>query len=71
MLYADSSKNTFRGKVSSKFTLWIPRNPSTNSKEKNKTKPMFISLVPLSILAKNLKEVNEISKYLKKNTSLY
>ena len=71
MLYADSSKNTFRGKVSSKFTFWIPRNPNTNGKEKNKAKPMFISLVPLSILAKNLKEVNEISKYLKKNPSLH
>ena len=30
---------------------------------------MFISLVPLPILAKTLKEVNEISKYFKKNSN--
>ena len=69
MLYADSSKNTFRGKVSSKFTPQIPKNLSTNGKEKNKAKPMFISLVPPPIPAKTPKEVNEISKYFKKNPS--
>ena len=69
MLYADSSKNTFRGKVSSKFTSRIPKNPSTNGKEKNKAKPMFISLVSPPIPAKTPKEVNEISKYFKKNPS--
>ena len=71
MLYADSSKNTFRGKVSSKFTPWIPKNLSTNSKEKDKAKLIFISLVPLPIPAKTLKEVNKISKYFKKNPSPY
>ena len=70
-LYTDSSKNTFRGKVSSKFTPQIPKNPSTNSKEKNKAKPMFISPVPPPILAKTPKEVNKISKYFKKNPSPY
>ena len=70
-LYADSSKNTFRGKVSSKFTPWIPKNLSTNSKEKDKAKLIFISLVPLPIPAKTLKEVNKISKYFKKNPSPY
>jgi len=69
ILYADSFKNTFRGKVSSKFTPQIPKNPSTNGKEKDKAKPMFISLVPPPILAKTPKEVNEISKYFKKNPS--
>ena len=71
MLYADSSKNIFRSKVSSKFTPQIPRNPSTNGKEKDKAKPTFISSVPPSILAKTLKEVNKISKYFKKNPSSY
>jgi len=32
-------------------------------------KPMFISLVPLPIPAKTQKEVNEILKYFKKNSS--
>ena len=32
-------------------------------------KPTFISLVPPPILAKSEKEVNEISKYFKKNTN--
>jgi len=42
---------------------------STNSKEKDKAKPMFISLIPPPILAKTPKEVNEILKYFKKNLS--
>jgi len=67
MLYADNSKNIFRGKVSFKFTPQIPKNLSTNVKEKNKAKPTFISLVPPSIPAKTPKEVNKISKYFKKN----
>ena len=67
MLYADNSKNTFRGKISSKFTPRIPKNLSTNIKEKEKAKPTFISPVPLPIPAKTLKEVNKISKYFKKN----
>jgi len=68
-LYADSSNNTFRDKVSSKFTPQVPKNSSTNGKEKDKAKPMFISLVSSLILTKTPKEVNEISKYFKKNPS--
>ena len=68
-LYADSSNNTFKSLVSSKFTSWVPKNSSTKDKEKDKAIPMFISLVPLPILAKTLKEVNEISKYFKKNSN--
>jgi len=71
MLYADNSKNTFRGKVSSKFTPQIPKNLSTNGKEKNKAKPTFISPVSPPIPAKTPKEVNKISKYFKKNPSLH
>ena len=65
-LYADSSNNTFRNKVSSKFIPWISKNLNTNGKEKDMAKPMFISLVPPSIPAKTQKEVNEILKYFKK-----
>ena len=68
-LYANSSNNTFRSKVSSKFTPWIPKNSNINSKEKDTVKPTFISLVPPPILAKSEKEVNKISKYFKKNTN--
>jgi len=68
-LYADSSKNIFRGKISSKFIPRIPKNPSIHSKEKDKAKLMFISPVPPPILAKTPKEVNKISKYFKKNPS--
>ena len=68
-LYADSSNNTFRSKVSSKFTPQIPKNSNTNSKEKDTAKPMFISLAPSPILAKTQKEVNENLKYFKKNSN--
>jgi len=68
-LYTDSSNNTFRSEVSSKFTSWVPKNSSTNGKEKDKAKLTFISPISSPILAKTLKEVNEISKYFKKNPS--
>jgi len=42
---------------------------STKDKKKNEAIPTFISLVPPPILAKTLKEVNKISKYLKKNSN--
>ena len=70
-LYADSSNNTFRSLVSSKFTSWVPKNLSTKGKEKDKAIPIFISLVSLPIPAKTLKEVNKILKYFKKNSNPY
>jgi len=68
-LYADNSNNTFRSKVSSKFTPRIPKNSNTNTKEKVTVKPTFVSSVPPPIPAKTPREVNEISKYFKKNSS--
>lgn len=59
------NNNSFRQKVSYKFTLKI--NPINNSKKDNKNtdKPMSIKRLPLPIPAKSPKEVNEILKYFK------
>ena len=40
-----------------------------NNKGKEIVKPTFISLIPPLISAKSQKEVNELSKYFKKNTN--
>jgi len=65
-LYADDSKISFRNKVKFKFNLQIPKVP-VNSKGKETIKPTYVSPLPPPIMAKTPKEVNEISKFFKKN----
>ena len=62
----DNSKTSFRNKVKSKFNPQVPWVP-VNNKDKETVKPTYISSLSLPILAKIPKEVNEISKYFKKN----
>ena len=59
----------FRSKVKSKFNPQITK-ILVNNKGKESVKPTYISFLPPPILAKTPKEVNEISKYFKKNNSL-
>jgi len=69
-LYIDNTNTTFRNKVNSKFTPQVSKNSNSNNKGKETVKPIFISPIPPTILAKTQKEVNELSKYFKKNTNL-
>jgi len=62
-LYVNNTNTTFRNKVSSKFTLQVPKNSNINSKGKETVKPTFLSLISSSILAKTQKEVNKLLKY--------
>ena len=66
-LYVDNTNTTFRNKVSSKFTPQVSKNLNINNKEV--VKPIFIFSISPPIPAKSQKEVNEILKYFKKNTS--
>jgi len=59
---------SFRNKVKSKFNPQIPK-ALVNSKGKETVKSTYVSLLPLPIPAKTLKEVNEISKFFKKNNN--
>jgi len=43
--------------------------PLTNFKEKEMAKPIYVSALSSPIPEKSPKEVNEISKYFKKNTN--
>jgi len=65
-LYVDDSKTLFRNKVKSKFNPQVPQAP-VNNKGKKTVKPTYISLLLSPIPMKTPKEVNEISKYFKKN----
>ena len=67
-LYIDKTNTTFRNKVKPKFIPQIPKSMN-NNKGKEIVKPTFISLIPPLIFAKLQKEVNELSKYFKKNTN--
>ena len=67
-IYVDKAKTTFRSKVKSKFTPQVPKS-TNNNKGKKIVKPTFIFLIPSPIPAKLQKEVNELSKYFKKNTN--
>ena len=58
----------FRSKVKSKFNPQVTK-ILVNNKGKESDKPTYISPLLLPILAKTPKEVNEISKYFKKNNS--
>jgi len=67
-LIADSNNHFFRCKVKAQFTPKINKSNNTKkNKDLNVNKPAFIFRLPPPILAKLPKEVNEISKYFKKN----
>jgi len=57
---------SFRNKVKSKFNPQTTKTP-VNNKGKDTVKPTYISPLPPPILAKIPKEVNEISKFFRKN----
>ena len=65
-LFVNDSNTFFRNKIKSKFSPQVNQ-PQTNGKGKKIVKPTFVSTLPPPILAKLPKEVNEISKYFKKN----
>jgi len=67
-LYVDKANTIFRNKVKSKFTPQVLKSMN-NNKGKEIVRPTLISLIPPLILAKLQKEVNELSKYFKKNTN--
>jgi len=62
----DDSKISFKNKVKSKFNPQASRT-LVNNKDKKTIKPTYVFPFPPPILAMTLKEVNEISKYFKKN----
>jgi len=66
--FVDDNNTTFRNKVKSQFSPQVIK-PKALSKGKEMVKPAFVSSLPPSILAKLQKEVNEISKYFKKNNN--
>jgi len=68
-LYVDNSKTSFRSKVKSKFNPQVTKT-LVNNKGKESVKPSYISPLFQLIPPKMPKEVNEISKYFKKNDSL-
>jgi len=65
-LFVDYSKTSFSNKVKSKFNSQVIKTP-VNNKGKEMVKPTFVSPLSSPILAKLPKEINEISKYFKKN----
>ena len=67
-LYVNDSKTSFRNKVKFKFNSQAPRTP-VNNKGKETVKSTYISSLSPSILVKTPKEINEISKYFKKNVN--
>jgi len=67
-LYVDNSKMSFRNKIKYKFNLQVPKAP-VNNKDKEIVKPTYISPLSPPILTKMPKEVNEISKFFKKNNN--
>ena len=67
-MWTTHSKTSFRSKVKSKFNPQVTK-PLVNNKGKESVKPSYISPLLPPIPVKILKEVNEISKYFKKNDS--
>ena len=67
-LLVDSTNRMFRNNIKSKFSPQVTNEP-TIIKDKNTVKVSYISYLPPSILVKIAKEINEISKYFKKNSS--
>jgi len=68
IFFVDDNNTTFRNKVKSQFSPQVIK-PKASSKGKETVKPAFVSSLPPPILAKSQKEVNEISKYFKKNNN--
>jgi len=64
----NNNKSTFRSKVKSKFNSQVTK-PQAPPKEKETIKSIFVLTFSPLILAKSQKEVNEISKYFKKNNN--
>ena len=64
----DSTNRSFRNNVKSKFSPQINKELSTPKGKNTSNSSYVFSLLPL-IPAKLTKEVNEISKYFKKNAS--
>jgi len=67
MFLTDSTNRSFRNNIKFKFSPQIIKKNNSN-KGKNSVNTLYISLLPPPILAKMAKEVNEISKYFKKNS---
>lgn len=65
-LVIEDKNTSLRNKVKLKFSLQV-FSKLNNNKEKNVVKPPYISSLLPPIPAKSPKEVNEISKYFKKN----
>ena len=67
-LFTDQKSNTFRGKISSKFTPRIPPTNGHPTKDVPKSTPVSINKAPPPppLLAKTKKEINVISKYFHK-----
>ena len=63
------NNTTFRSKVKAKFNPQTRKSPIP-SNDKDTAKLTFVLPIPLSILAKLLKEIKEISKYFKKIENL-
>ena len=66
-LFIDDSNTSLRNMVKSKFSPQALKKP-TNNKGKGMVKPSYIYTLPPPISAKLPKEINEISKYFKKNS---
>ena len=64
----DDNNTIFRNKVKFQFSSQVIK-PKALSKGKETVKPAFVSSLPPPIPAKSQKEVNEISKYFKKNNN--
>ena len=64
-LITDNHKNTFRQKVSHKFTSRVNLEKPGKKQETSANKPACIERLPSSIPVKSSKEINEISKYFK------
>ena len=65
----DNSNMLFKNKVKAKFSPQISKTP-VNVKDKEVTKSTYVFPLLPPILAKFPMEVNEISKYFKKNMPL-
>jgi len=63
-LIVDGTNRLFRNNIKSKFSPQAIKKP-TNSKGKNTKNLSYVSSLSLPILAKTIKEVNEILKYFK------
>ena len=61
----NDTNQSFRNNIKSKFSLQVVMG-ATKSKASNVSHFLYVSTLPFSILVKSAKEVNEISKYFKK-----